>query len=436
MNAMLEAVQRGVKSIFSTDGEDDPTPRMLFGTSPKRAKGKTIPAEYAEGRAADEDWLRQVAQCFLEGGTLPAAELTAIVQTAHALWAKEGPLVNIDVPPGAFVTILGDTHGQYDDLFTVLEVAGYPSDEHVLIFNGDIVDRGPKQIQLITFVLLLKIAHPKHVYVVRGNHEIRIMNEATERGFKAVVSRKYGVGMWHLISECFDELPVTALVKNVLMCVHGGLPAKAMEPEGLALEEIRRLEKGDLDGWVHELLWNDSSPARGVRENLRGPGTFTFGADVTRRFMEQNSLRAIVRAHDVRMQGYSIEHGRRLVTVFSAPDYCGIGNTAAFLHISGLELDETFCVRQAHTVVFPCRKDLSPDSIQALQARVLAKRRAVERASARSLNDEATPAKLGGELDSPRSPKTSPKKRASTAKARGGDAFTTPKKKRRVQEEA
>ena len=64
----------------------------------------------------------QVAQYFLDGGTLPAADLTAIVEAAHALWAEEPAMVEISVPPGAFVTILGDTHGQFDDVFTVLEV--------------------------------------------------------------------------------------------------------------------------------------------------------------------------------------------------------------------------------------------------------------------------------------------------------------------------
>jgi len=439
----------------SEDGSSAPSPRLLlFGASPKKARGRTAPPAFSEANARSEEWLRQVAQYFLDGGTLPAADLTAIVEAAHALWAEEPAMVEISVPPGAFVTILGDTHGQFDDVFTVLEVAGYPSDEHVLIFNGDIVDRGPKQLQLITLVLLLKIAYPRRVFVVRGNHEMRCMNEVTDRGFKGVVSRKYGVAMWHAISNMFDDLPVTALVQGVLMCVHGGLPAKAAEQAGLALADFRRLSKGDLDGWVHELLWNDSSPMRGVRDNQRGPGTFTFGADVTRKFMEQNSLRAVVRAHDVRMAGYTIEHGRRLVTVFSAPNYCNLGNTAAFLHVGAEELTEHFCVRAAHFLAFPARKDLTPDAVQALQARLLAKRRAVERAVERAagLSDEATPAKRGGDLDSPgsASPKkraspansdspgsASPKKRASPAKARerAADPFTTPRKKRRVADD-
>jgi hypothetical protein len=56
----------------------------------------------------------------------------------------------------------------------------------------------------------------------------------------------------------------------------------------------------------------------------------TFGPDVTRRFCEINRLRMIVRSHEVprSMSGVAVQHDGRLITVFSASNYCGrIGNT-------------------------------------------------------------------------------------------------------------
>ena len=49
----------------------------------------------------------------------------------------------------------------------------------------------------------------------------------------------------------------------------------------------------------------------------------TFGADVVSKFLERNDLDLIVRAHQVVEDGYEFFGDRTLVTVFSAPNYCG-----------------------------------------------------------------------------------------------------------------
>jgi diadenosine tetraphosphatase ApaH/serine/threonine PP2A family protein phosphatase len=354
---LVQAVQRTVRGIMS--------PQLLAG---KKEEGEVErPARFSAEEVKDTEWIYQMARYFLEGGTLPLDELEEIVTAAKELLCDEPTMVSVAVPDNGFLTILGDTHGQYDDLYTVLE-AGVLEQNRTLIFNGDIVDRGPKQIQLITMALLLKIAFPMRVYLVRGNHETREMNESTAIGFKDVATRRYGVQLWHKMSELFDQLPIAALVQGVLLCVHGGLPCQAAE--SLGVDEIRSLQKGDLSGLAHEILWNDSSPARGVRDNQRGPGTYTFGSDVTRKFVEQNSLRLVVRAHDVRMGGYSVEHNKRLVTVFSAPNYCHCGNTAAFLHIPAKDLQD-FGIRRAHCITFFHREVMSPERIAALRRRVM-----------------------------------------------------------------
>ena len=48
-----------------------------------------------------------------------------------------------------------------------------------------------------------------------------------------------------------------------------------------------------------------------------------FGADVTAAFLQRNDLKYIIRSHEVAMQGYELHHNNKLVTVFSAPFYCG-----------------------------------------------------------------------------------------------------------------
>ena len=60
-----------------------------------------------------------------------------------------------------------------------------------------------------------------------------------------------------------------------------------------------------------------------ARSPARGSVCVTFGPNITRRFCELNRLRMIVRSHEVRDNGYELEHGGQLCTVFSAPNYCG-----------------------------------------------------------------------------------------------------------------
>jgi serine/threonine-protein phosphatase PP1 catalytic subunit len=51
--------------------------------------------------------------------------------------------------------------------------------------------------------------------------------------------------------------------------------------------------------------------------------SYVFGGDVVANFLRKNDLDLIVRAHQVVEDGYEFFHQRQLVTIFSAPNYCG-----------------------------------------------------------------------------------------------------------------
>ena len=46
----------------------------------------------------------------------------------------------------------------------------------------------------------------------------------------------------------------------------------------------------------------------------------SFGPDVTAAFLEQNGLDLLIRSHEVKEEGYVVEHGGKCITVFSAPN--------------------------------------------------------------------------------------------------------------------
>jgi serine/threonine-protein phosphatase PP1 catalytic subunit len=88
-------------------------------------------------------------------------------------------------------------------------------------------------------------------------------------------------------------------------------------------------------GLLCDLLWSDPDEhVHGWDENDRGL-SYVFGEDVVRKFLEKNDLDLICRAHQVVEDGYQFFAKRKLVTVFSAPNYCGeFANKAAILQVN------------------------------------------------------------------------------------------------------
>ena len=76
-------------------------------------------------------------------------------------------------------------------------------------------------------------------------------------------------------------------------------------------------------GMLCDLLWSDpEADISGWAENDRGV-SYTFGADVVSKFLQKHDYDLIVRAHQVVEDGYEFFADRQLVTLFSAPNYCG-----------------------------------------------------------------------------------------------------------------
>mmetsp|Transcript_8385 Transcript_8385/g.52418 ORF Transcript_8385/g.52418 Transcript_8385/m.52418 type:complete len:117 (+) Transcript_8385:686-1036(+) len=84
-----------------------------------------------------------------------------------------------------------------------------------------------------------------------------------------------------------------------------------------------------------DLLWSDPEEINGWGLSPRGAG-YLFGEDICTQFNHINKVDMIARAHQLVMEGYKVMFNERLVTVWSAPNYCyRCGNVAAIL-----ELDE------------------------------------------------------------------------------------------------
>lgn len=246
-------------------------------------------------------------------------------------------LLNISIPKQApdgtenvepRVTVCGDTHGQFYDVLNIFEMNGYPSATNPYLFNGDFVDRGSFSLEVIVTYLLFKISDPTSIYLLRGNHETKNMNRIY--GFEGEVQAKYDDKIFELFLEVFCHLPLTATIEDKVFITHGGLP---VEPTSLA--DIKKIPRGcepPESGLMSDLLWSDPQPFAGKAPSKRGVG-YSFGPDITQAFLEKNDLKLLVRSHEVKDQGYLVEHEGKCITIFSAPNYCdSMGNKGAFIH--------------------------------------------------------------------------------------------------------
>lgn len=144
---------------------------------------------------------------------------------------------------------LGDIHGQYYDLLRLFEYGGYPPESNYL-FLGDYVDRGKQSLETICLLLAYKIKYPENFFLLRGNHECASINRIY--GFYDECKRRYNIKLWKVFTDCFNCLPVAALIDEKILCMHGGL-----SPDLNSLDQIRKIvrptdvpEQGKLDIFI------------------------------------------------------------------------------------------------------------------------------------------------------------------------------------------
>jgi len=202
------------------------------------------------------------------------------------------------------------------------------------LFLGDYVDRARQSIETIALLLCYKIKYPGLVFLLRGNHECAALNRIY--GFFDECKRRYSVKLWRVFGDCFNCMPVAALVARRVLCMHGGL-----SPELEHLDQIRAIQRPTEvpeDGLLCDLLWSDPDPKLlGWTYSSRGV-SYCFGPDVAAKFLEKLDLDLICRAHQVVEDGYEFQCGRRLVTIFSAPNYCGEFDNAGGMMVMGADL--------------------------------------------------------------------------------------------------
>eukprot|EP00921_Rhytidocystis_pertsovi_P023736 GHVQ01038078.1.p1 GENE.GHVQ01038078.1~~GHVQ01038078.1.p1 ORF type:complete len:377 (+),score=52.18 GHVQ01038078.1:172-1302(+) len=259
------------------------------------------------------------------------------------------------------IKVYGDIHGQFYDLMRLFRLYKMPVEEDVgeaygcqgdidsidYLFLGDYVDRGSNSLETICLLFALKCRYPRQVHLIRGNHEDPSINSIY--GFQDECKRRLREdptaddSCWNKFNAVFEMLPVGAVIEQKILCIHGGVGGSIMTVA--QLEEMQRPLKVsqvptcEYEQRVTDLLWSDPTDSDSilgvVANDVRDPDgsghIVKFGPDRVHQFLSENNLSLIIRAHECVMDGFERFAGGKLITLFSATNYCNHHHNAGAL---------------------------------------------------------------------------------------------------------
>ncbi|UMM13609.1 hypothetical protein L5515_001791 [Caenorhabditis briggsae] len=293
-----------------------------------------------EDKEKEKELTRQaysILMRVLESGKHPDYQLPQVIPVEECIdfagkvgtvFNKQATLIEISAP----INICGDIHGQFCDLLRLFDKNGFPHRANYL-FLGDYVDRGRYCLETILLLFAYKAIFPNHFFLLRGNHECPNINKIY--GFYDEIQRRYNnLAVWEAFQSAFTHMPLAALVGGKILCMHGGISEKLTSLQDIR-NIIRPIYNPDVDSLAIDILWSDPTNFSNYwSPNTRGVSV-TFGKCALWKALKTLDIDMVVRAHQVVQDGYEFFGNKRLVTIFSAPFYCGqFDNAAAVLNVA------------------------------------------------------------------------------------------------------
>ncbi|MCX7750209.1 MAG: serine/threonine protein phosphatase [Candidatus Bipolaricaulota bacterium] len=225
----------------------------------------------------------------------------------------------VSLPADRPTVYVGDTHGDREATELVLD--RFHPGEHVLVFLGDYVDRGPDSLGNLTLLLKAKLAHPEGVHLLMGNHEGWAVAPFTPADF------------WHrlppreaeVLGEALLRLPLAAHHPAGVLALHGALPDVG------SLEELSRVEPGSA-AW-RAITWGDWLEGPGSAFGAGHSGRPAFGRDHFLRVADRLGVRVLVRSHQPGAPLLLFDD--RLLTLFTSRAYGDRVRRVAVLYPGG-----------------------------------------------------------------------------------------------------
>ncbi|KAJ5485248.1 Serine/threonine-protein phosphatase PP-Z [Penicillium diatomitis] len=274
-----------------------------------------------------------IARLLAAGSSKPSksfcltnVEIAGICSSVRNILLSQPILLEVNAP----IQIVGDLHGQFPDLLRLFDTCGYPPTTNYL-FLGDYVDRGKQSLETMMMLLCFKLKYPENFFILRGNHECA--NITRIYGFHDECKRRCNIKVWKTFTDVFNCLPIAAIVAEKIFCVHGGL-----SPNLTDMDDIRKISRPvevPEYGLLNDLLWSDPANIRDWGPNDDRGVSWCFGKQPIVNFLKHHNLDLVCRSHMVVEGGYEFFGNKSLVTIFSAPNYCGeFDNCGASMSVS------------------------------------------------------------------------------------------------------
>lgn len=312
--------------------------------------------------------LENIVALYRKGGMMNVRSVNHIVDSVCRKLKRMPNTNRVAIESAEKITVVGDLHGQLDDLLKILDDAGWPSATNKYVFNGGFIDRGEQGIEVSVIIFAMILVFPDFVFVNRGSHEDQSMAHAC--GFQVEITKYYDHGLFMIFCEAFKYLPLFTIINDSIFVVHGGLfhdrnvtldtldTINRMDYKPEAEDPNSEKNKSFPEGYVlkrlqQDALWSDpTSHGIGVAANRnfdklyehpQGLGVM-FGPTHTQKFLKSNKLSMVLRSHEVVPNGFDLPYkgtpfANKIATVFSASNFLKSGNQAAFVVIHNHAID-------------------------------------------------------------------------------------------------
>lgn len=240
--------------------------------------------------------------------------------------APAGRLVRLGAD--ARTVFVGDIHGDLDAVERVVSAVAAPGD--VLVFLGDVVDRGPASCACLERILAAKLESPASIHLLMGNHEAWGVARFRPADFWTTLPTAEA----DVLAGALLALPFAAAHPSGLLAVHGALPDLG------ALDDVSTVVAGST-AW-RDMTWGDYSAERRPVQTI--PSRPLYGPDEFAARRARLGVRVLVRAHQPSAPMYLYEG--RCLTLFTSCAYGGrrrvavLPPTARVDSASDLELRE------------------------------------------------------------------------------------------------
>ena len=280
-------------------------------------------------------------------------DIHELIEGVKPILEKDRSLIRIRSP----CKIFGNLYGIYNDLMRYFESYGNPSDDNQMgditvmqyIFLGDFCDRGYNSLEVILLLFALKIKYPEFIYIIRGHHEDKYINEDYGLGEECIERLSDDIrdpfSIFANINKAFDLLPFGVLVDNNILLVHGGIGSSINTLDDIdsikrPIEVVHNVTNNE-QLKVIDLLWSEycddieNIDVNVERDKLKKGFIVKYGKNRLNKFLDENKINLLITSHQFVKGGFTTFNNDRLLIVFSATNYMNkYGNVGGMITIA------------------------------------------------------------------------------------------------------